>query len=559
MNFDPKYKKITCIILIIVVICLILTGIIVGKTVKQTEGEVSQYWFFEKSLEIGQPVSLNDAFVVSDGSGKISFLYDYTAYEVDGDLEEAFVGVANILVDGDKISKVSIKPDMIEETLCSYTENSISLENIGEMSRNGSLPIYQVIDGQVRQVEWSELVLGVSNISCILENGCVSAILVKDEVVPTDIRVLIKNGSSIFYPELYIQRVSDCVIVNVAATMTANNITSLDLSDEQGLVLCNSSGQATGSAYEGSFRVFKTESGFVLVNEVPMETYVKYVIPSEMSIDFGHEALKAQAVCARTFAYSQMNNQSYAMYGANLDDSTAFQVYHKSNRYAETDAAVDETSGEVISCNGELITCYYYSTSPGVTNDMSSWENINPDYLAIKGTEQLNSLDLSNNTDFTTFMRDAYETYDSASPFYRWKAVLNIEDVQESEHGALQSINVVERNAAGYVTNLELAYENATVNLKNENTIRNILGLYLQETILNNEAVKSNFTMIPSACFEVVEQTDGKIVLRGGGFGHGIGMSQYGAKAMAEAGYGYKDIIGYYYSNVVVKSILGIY
>ena len=61
--------------------------------------------------------------------------------------------------------------------------------------------------------------------------------------------------------------------------------------------------------------------------------------------------------------------------------------------------------------------------------------------------------------------------------------------------------------------------------------------------------------MVPSACFEVLCNENGEILLRGGGFGHGIGMSQYGAKGMAEAGHSYKEIIDYYYENVVVKNI----
>ena len=152
-------------------------------------------------------------------------------------------------------------------------------------------------------------------------------------------------------------------------------------------------------------------------------------------------------------------------------------------------------------------------------------------------------------------MRDETESFDKESPMYRWKAILNLSEVKETEFGKLESLNVTERNEAGYVTGLELVYENETVNLTNENTIRNVLGKYLQETVLNNESVRTNFTMIPSACFEIVEQSDGKVVLRGGGFGHGIGMSQYGAKGMAAAGYGYKEIINYYYANVVVKPL----
>ena len=66
--------------------------------------------------------------------------------------------------------------------------------------------------------------------------------------------------------------------------------------------------------------------GYVLVNELPIETYLRYVLPSEMPTYFSYEALKAQAVCARTFAYKQMRQNAYAEYGANLDDSTAYQV-----------------------------------------------------------------------------------------------------------------------------------------------------------------------------------------------------------------------------------------
>lgn len=554
MNFEPKYKKIVGIILLVVAISLLFTGIIVNRLIKQTNNRIETHWFFAESVRTGQPVMLTDAYILSSENGKITFIYDYMTYEVEGRLSEPYMGVANILVEGADIAKISVKPDYVEDTLMSYTENTIGLKSTGNVLRNTTVPVYKIVDNEVKQVEWNEFIVGVSNVRCVMEEGSVSAILIENEVIPSEIRVVIKNGDSVFYSALYIQRVSDGTIINVAATMTANNLQTYDISDAQGLVLCDETGQAKKSAYEGSLRVLQTESGMVLVNIVPMETYVKYVLPSEMPANFGHEALKAQAVCARTYAYSQMKNQSYAMYGANLDDSTAFQVYHNNDRYPETDAAVEETAGEVISCNGNLITCYYYSTSPGVTNDMSSWENTNPEYIHMQGTEALKGLDLRNEVDFSNYMRSETACFDATAPMYRWKAVLNLSDVKESDYGKLESIQVKERNGAGYVTNLELTYENQTITLKNENIIRSILGKYLQETILNNESIRTDFTMIPSACFEVVEQSDGKVVLRGGGFGHGIGMSQYGAKGMAEQGYNYEQIIEYYYKDVVIKT-----
>lgn len=555
MNFEPKYKKIVGIIIVVVAISLLFTGIIVSKLIKETNNRIETHWFFAESVRTGQPVVLTDAYILSNDNGVLKFIYDYTTYEVEGNLAEPYLGVANILVEGSDITKVSIKPDSINDTLMSYTESTIRLKENGELLRNATIPVYKMIDGQVSQVEWNEFIVGVSNVRCIMEEGSVTAILIENEVVPSDIRVVIKNGESIYYPELYIQHISDGKIVNIGATMDANGLQSLELSDGQGFIICDETGDTAKSGYEGCFQVLKTENGMVLINIVPMETYIKYVLPSEMQTNFAHEALKAQAVCARTYAYSQMKSQKYAMYGANLDDSTAFQVYNSFGRYPQTDAAVEETVGEVISCNGKLITCYYFSTGAGVTNDMSSWESTNPDYICMQGMDIVNSLDLSKDVDFSNYMRSDISCFDSTSPMYRWKAILDISDIKESEYGLLKSITIKERNQAGYVTNLELMYENETVTLKNENTIRKVLGYYLQETIQNNENIRTDYTMIPSACFEVVEQSDEKIVLRGGGFGHGIGMSQYGAKSMAEQGYGYKDIIGYYYNDVIVKTL----
>ena len=91
--------------------------------------------------------------------------------------------------------------------------------------------------------------------------------------------------------------------------------------------------------------------------------------------------------------------------------------------------------------------------------------------------------------------------------------------------------------------------------MKKETEIRKVLGEYLQEVILQDEQVRTDLTKLPSACFEVLVNADGQIILRGGGNGHGIGMSQYGARGMAEKGYNYKDIIEYYFKDVIIKKM----
>ena len=548
-------KKITIIILLLTIISLIFTGIILMKMIKDTEKKEQRVWFFEESIQTGKPVVLKNAYIISNEGNKLNFLYDYKTYEVEGCMTQQHTGIADIHVDGEKISKVSIKPDYVEGILQSYTDGEVVLKEHGTEQKNTSLPIYQFVDGQVKQKECTQMILGVSNIQCVKENGVVCGIILQEDVVPTDIRVLMKNGNDIFHPQLYIKKQSDGTIVNINQYMGEAGILSYTLEDAKGLVVCDSKGNALEEVFEGKLHFHIEPSGIVMVNELPMETYLKYVLPSEMPKNFGEEALKAQAVCARTYAYVHMNNQSYAKYGANIDDTTTFQAYHNTYRTNETDVAVDATIGEVATCNGELISCYYFSTSPGVTNNTTSWGGGTSEYIACAGFEFSEGLDLTKDTDFSRFMSQQVMSYDAVSNYYRWKAVLDISTVRDKEKGALKSLTVKSRNEAGYVTKMEVVYENTTDVLQKENEIRKILGKYLQEVILQNEEVRTDLTMLPSACFEILVNADGQIVLRGGGNGHGIGMSQYGARGMAEKGYNYKEILDYYYQNVVVKKL----
>lgn len=555
MKGKIRKNKTTLIILLLIIISLIFTGIILAGMIKDTVGSEKRLWFFEESIQTGQPVVLKNVYIISNDEDKLQFMYDYKTYEVDGTLSQNYTGIGDIYIDGEKVVKVGIKTETIEGILQSYTEGELVLKEHGAEQKNTSLPIYQVENGQVKQTEWTQMIIGVSNVQCVMEKGVICGIILQEDEVPTDIRVVIKNGNSIFYSELFIKKQSDGSMINVNTYMSDNGVTSITLEDSQGLVVCNSKGEALEEVFEGKLHVHMDSQGLVLINEVPMETYLKYVLPSEMPQNFGEEALKAQAVCARTYAYTNITNQSYAKYGANVDDSTDFQAYHNTSRTEETDAAVEETAGEVVTCNGELISCYYYSTSPGVTNNMTSWESSDTDYIACAGMEFSEGLDLTLDADFSRFMTERTISYDAVSNFYRWKAVLDISTIKDSEKGALESITVKKRNEAGYVTELELRYTNKTEILKNENKIRKALGLYLQEVILQDEQVRTDLSMLPSACFEVLVIADGEMILRGGGYGHGIGMSQYGAKGMAEKGYNYKEIIEYYFENVVVKKL----
>ena len=100
-----------------------------------------------------------------------------------------------------------------------------------------------------------------------------------------------------------------------------------------------------------------------------------------------------------------------------------------------------------------------------------------------------------------------------------------------------------------------MTYENGSKLIENENEIRQELGKYLSNVTLSDGKIRNDLSMIPSACFTIIETGDGYIKISGGGFGHGVGMSQYGAKELAEEGKNFEEILKYYYSNVELSAI----
>ncbi len=344
------------------------------------------------------------------------------------------------------------------------------------------------------------------------------------------ISVLIKNGEKMHYSSLYLKRASDGTMIRVADALDAVGLNKLSFSDTKGLSICDISGNIIGGTYEGKLHVYLEAEGIVLVNTLDLETYVKYVLPSEMPTTYPKEALKAQAVCARTYAYTHMESFAYEKYKAHLDNTTAFQVFNHFGRFPETDEAVNETAGEIISQNGKPITCYYFSTSAGKTNDMSVWGSETPSYIQCVASEE------------------------TEEPFYRWKSRLQLGQVIDESLGALEELKIVSKNKSGYITELKLIYEKKTITLTKENDMRVTLGEYQLDVTMNDGSVRTDLSFVPSANFDIKQEEEGILILSGGGYGHGIGLSQNGAKLLANKGFGYKDIISYYYKEVVVKN-----
>lgn len=298
-------------------------------------------------------------------------------------------------------------------------------------------------------------------------------------------------------------------------------------------------------SYRGSFELFSSAEGIVLVNELPMEEYLYAVVPSEMPASYEKEALKAQAVCARSYAYNQMQSMSYPEYNAHVDDSTSFQVYGNSEEKESTIQAVKETEGKKLWYQGRVVTAYYYSTSCGKSTGVEAWGNVSG-----KENEYLQSVDIC---------REDGSAYESELPWYRWRAVIPekiLSDLIElntaTEIGTLQNVTVTKQGPGGVATQIVAEGDVGSVTVDTENKIRKALGGHGYQIEKKDGTKVESQKLLPSAFFRIEKQS-GNYVIDGGGFGHGIGMSQNGANEMAKSGKTYIEILQLFYQGVTVE------
>lgn len=288
--------------------------------------------------------------------------------------------------------------------------------------------------------------------------------------------------------------------------------------------------------YGGNLEVQETDKGYLLINEIPVEEYLKSVVPSEMPAGYEMEALKAQAVCARTYAYRQIEEQALAEYGADVDDSVSFQVYNNQNIDERTARAVEETAGEIMTYDGKPITAYFFSTSAGTTSTDEVWEE--PSAPCLKSVAS---------------------DFEADVPWYRWNVTFSQEQLmgllEKAGYslGRIKEISVVRRSQGGAAVACDFIGEKDAVQIENELTIRSILspeGISIQR---QDGSAVSDFSLLPSAYFQCEPVYEGEEVsgftFSGGGYGHGVGMSQNGANGMAGQGYTYTDILNYYYDG----------
>ena len=270
--------------------------------------------------------------------------------------------------------------------------------------------------------------------------------------------------------------------------------------------------------YRGGFECRQMADGVMnVINCVGLEDYVKGVVPYEMSTGWPMEAMKAQAVAART--YVVYNQDSYPEEGFDLSDDTYSQVY-RGTRWAgaDTDAAVEATAGQLLRYRGEVCQIYYFAADGGSTEDGKYCFHADHPYLSGKLDPFEQAVDYS------------YRTWSK-----RWTP----EQISSFLRGrGLQ---------AGALTDLEPVYS----------TVGNVIAIDFQfldgEHLLLDGKECYLYLKLPNCHFTVSRDDWGVFTFEGSGLGHNCGMSQWGARAMDEVyGYDYRQILAFYFTGAYV-------
>lgn len=539
-----------------------------------------------------EPYVAKNVWIVSSGEADLTFYYDGRVQTMvtKGKLQEAITdSVGDVTIQGNEVVALVLKPDKIKAKVLEVDETGMELEGYGFLPFAEGYKVYRLYDG-IKEEPTGKILVGSSENEFILEQGKLCAALQVTKPELKTIRVLLGTEGYAGYYHERVELTADCpfrvvygaeekrygegerCVFSEKEFPAAEGRVTVIPEKTDGKIMLYSVSRANGNpSYRGTLEIVRKEEGMLLVNELSLEEYLYGVLPSEMPSDFEKEALKAQAICARSYAYMGVTENRYAKYGAHVDDSVASQVYNNTTETEAAILAVKDTHGQVLFYGDEVANCYYFSTSGGHTSSPEDvWEAATPmPYLEGKPT-----------------------SYDAESPWYRWQTFLPLEKLWENaeqvmkeryrvvpeqiltydeetgdfvskpikEMGEAKGFRIQERGTGEIATQLLVIGSKGVFLIKNEYNIRRILAPAGEGILRENAESTQGGSLLPSAYFTLqrglYKDTEGYLVT-GGGYGHGVGMSQCGANAMAKQGATCEEILEEYYPGTEPGFIYG--
>lgn len=376
----------------------------------------------------------------------------------------------------------------------------------------------------------------------------------------------------------------------VAITSTTNQIEVAFNRDEDGTKL-----------YAGSLKLQPNAYGtYTLVNQVPIETYLRGVVPHEIGLGAPPTTIEAQAILARTYALR--NLRRFAIDNYQLCADTQCQVYWGLNGAApESDRAIAATRGQVLTYQNELVDALYSSTTGGVTAPFSNvWNGPDRPYLqavvdSVESAWNLSQQSLANEANFRAFISRKQGFNEVGWDMFRWreessladiakdlKAYLNSKQHPLANFSQVQELKVLERSAAGRVQKMQVTTDRGVIELEKDEILRALYApnstLFYLEPIYETPRPPSpqpsptTSTAQPGApvASPPVSPTASPVapsptassakILKGyafvgGGLGHGVGMSQTGAYHLGKLNWSAERIVRFYYPGTELKPL----
>ncbi len=359
-------------------------------------------------------------------------------------------------------------------------------------------------------------------------------------------------------------------------------------------------------SYAGNMEVTLVGDRLLVVNDLNLEKYLYKVIPSEMPASYSAEALKAQAIAARTYAYMDILRKSTESLGYTVDDSTKSQVYNNQTAQTASNAAVDQTQGLIMTNGGNPISAFYYSTSCGLTASghevwISGAVEAPTPYLIGQNLTQDGSglpipFDYASESNMLSFFKTlTMTTPDSSVKYHRWKVAFTktqlantlnvnlkltyastpnlvltksgedwISQAIPASIGEVTDVRVGLRGTSGVVMELIIETTTGWYKIINQYNIRftvrpanggtTVRTDYAKGTDLDYSSSSNNVSILHSGFF-AIETSGDTFTFYGGGNGHGVGMSQNGANGLAKLGKDHLEILTTYYSSIVLTDV----
>ena len=549
--------------------------------------------------DLQQEHELKNVWVTESEEGALECFYHRVSFHADADETVERERIADLVFCDGRVVDAKEKNDKVHGKLLWVSDEKMEIEGCGVYPIADGMEIYRLY-GSLETLKRTDLKIGYTDTDYVIDKGKVCACLVSVKEEADMIRVLLKNtaAGSNYYDA--VELTVDGENVHIAADdLKKGERRSYRCAALTDRITVNAEGVTKAdNEYRGMIECYRSEGGLVLINELPLEEYLYSVVPSEMPASYPPEALKAQAVCARTYAYSYILHAGLPEVGAHVDDTTSYQVYHNISENIASTTAVRETDGMLLTYRNQPARNYYYSTSCGVGTDAGIWKSGSlQDTVYMKSTrlnlgeyEGFSPDSLRDEDVFCRFINSVDEhDLESAEPWYRWTYEVTSIDTDGilkrimeryaagpqsvltqteggyyvsqpvEKFGTIRDISIVQRGSGGVADELLIETDRGTYKILAEYNIRYVLCDGKSEAVRQDGNAVVPAVLLPSGFFviETGKNRDSVIgyTLIGGGYGHGVGMSQNGAKALGMEGADCNQILTYFFAGCELKDI----